>query len=228
MVMSTYSNINVEDCTIITQTYRFRNAIAFHSMNRSLQIELATIWETTVMRTIAKTRQTGRDQLRWSAVVGLVCASMLGAAPAGAATTAECAQPSRNGIANLFDRWNAALASSNVSQLVDLYGDEAVLVAQPGDKPYSGKLAISDYYKDLLHRHPQASVISRTIDYGCNYATDSGIVVYRITGTRKGTRMLLGGRYITQYRLENGSWRIVRHHLGAVPRSAGEMVVGQN
>jgi hypothetical protein len=56
-----------------------------------------------------------------------------------------------------------------VSQLVDLDGDEAVLVAQSGDDPYSGKLAISAYYKDLIH-----------------------------------------------------------HHLGAVPRSAGETVVAQN
>ena len=179
------------------------------------------------MRTIAKVRQTTRHPLQWSVVVGLVWASMLGAAPAKASTTAVCADANPYRIPNISDQWNAALASGNLSQLVDLYDDRAALMARPGEHPRSGKPAINAYYKELLLSHPQASVISRTIENDCNSATESGVVVYRITGKRKGTRMLLGGRYTIQYRLENGAWRITRHDLGANPRSAGETLVGQ-
>ena len=216
-----------KDCSTIPDAYRIRSAMAFHSMSRSLQIELVTIWETAAMKMIAKTRQTSTHQLRWSVVVGLVCACTLAAEPARAATTAECTRPTHNGITNLFDHWNTALASSNLSELLGLYDEDAVLVARPGEEPYSGKLAISAFYEGLMRRYPQASILSRTIEYGCNSATESGFVVYRITGKRKGTRMLLGGRYVTQYQLENGAWRIVRHHLGAVPRPAGRAVVGR-
>jgi hypothetical protein len=46
------------------------------------------------------------------------------------------------------------------------------------------------------------------------------VIVYRVTGKRKGTRMLLGGHYMTQYRFEDGAWRISRHLLGARPTVA--------
>lgn len=178
------------------------------------------------MRTTAKARQTTRHRLPWAVAVGLVLASMLGAPPAKASATGECADANPHRIANLSGRWNAALASGNLSQLVDLYDDQAALIARPGEQPRSGKPAINGYYNELLRRHPHATVISQTIEYKCNSATESGIVVYRISGKRKGTRMLLGGHYFTQYHLEDGAWRIIRHHLGANPRSAGETLVG--
>jgi uncharacterized protein (TIGR02246 family) len=129
-----------------------------------------------------------------------------------------CVQPSRDEIVDLSDRWNKALASGNPQQVLDLYSDSAVLAART-DELYRGKPVIQSFYEGWLRLHPQASVISRNVQAGCNAATDSGIVVYRITGMRKGTRMLQGGHYITQYQLEKGAWRIVQQDLAANPRS---------
>ena len=78
--------------------------------------------------------------------------------------------------------------------------------------------------KELLQRHPQASVMSRTLETGCNVATESGVIVYRVTGKRKGTRMLLGGRYVTQYRFEDGAWRIGRHILDVRPIASRALI----
>jgi uncharacterized protein (TIGR02246 family) len=143
--------------------------------------------------------------------------AMLGFVPAHAASTPQCAPLTHTDAADLFSRWSTALAESNVMQLADLYSDGAELAAHGEDAPHRGRHAILAYYESLLRRHPQALVTSRTIETGCNVATESGVIVYRVTGKRKGTRMLLGGRYMTQYRFEDGAWRIGRHLLGAHP-----------
>jgi uncharacterized protein (TIGR02246 family) len=161
----------------------------------------------------------GRRSVRLAAV-GLFCTALLGFQPAHAASTPQCAPLTHADAAALFDRWNAALTENNVMQLVGLYSDRAELATHAEDVPRRGRLAIQAYYESLLQRHPQASVTSRTVETGCNVATESGVIVYRVTGKRKGTRMLLGGHYMTQYRFEDGAWRISRHLLGARPTVA--------
>jgi hypothetical protein len=156
----------------------------------------------------------------WSAAGALFCFAVLGTGPAHAAGTLPCAPLTHAEATDLFNRWNAALTANGVFELVGLYSDRAELAAHEADVPRRGRQAIQAYYESLLGRHPQASVISRTLEMGCNVATESGEIIYRVTGKRKGTRMLLGGRYMTQYRFENGNWRIERHLLGARPIAA--------
>ena len=158
-----------------------------------------------------------------SVAAALFCFGVLGAVPARAAGTLPCAPLTHADAADLFARWNAALAANKVMELVRLYSDRAELAAHGGDAAHRGRQAIGAYYESLLGRHPQASVTSRTLETGCNVATESGTIVYRVTGRRKGTRMLLGGRYVTQYRFEDGVWRIDRHVLGARPIAARQL-----
>lgn len=156
----------------------------------------------------------------WAAI-GLLGAAALASQPAYAANAPQCAPLTHTEAAALFDRWNTALTESNRMQLAGLYTDHAELVANgEGDVPHRGRGAILAYYESLLLRHPQASVTARTFETGCNVATETGEIVYRVTGKRKGTRMLLGGRYMTRYRFEDGAWRIERHVLGARPIAA--------
>jgi hypothetical protein len=52
-----------------------------------------------------------------------------------------------------------------------------------------------------------------------------GVVLYRITGTRKGTRMLLGGRYNVEFAFQkNNVWQITKQSLAADPRKLGEPI----
>ena len=47
---------------------------------------------------------------------------------------------------------------------------------------------------------------------------DAGAYVLRVAGRRKGTRMLIGGRYTLQYEHRNGDWLIVRHRVSGMYR----------
>lgn len=125
-------------------------------------------------------------------------------------------------IVQLLNRWRAAFKSGSVEQLSTLYADDATLVATQDGKSYKGRDAIRTYYKDLFTRHPMLSIRPASIAAGCGSATVSGPVVYRITGLRKGTRMLLGGQYMAEFELVGEQWEIVRHSLAADPRAIGE------
>jgi uncharacterized protein (TIGR02246 family) len=175
------------------------------------------------MKIVARARPPDGLKAAWSVVFGLLCAAALESPPAHASSAAQCAPLTEVEAAGLFQRWNTALAESKLVQLVDFYRDDAEFAAHVGDMPRRGRPAILAYYTSLLPRHPQAFATSRTVETGCNVATESGMIVYRITGRRKGTRMLLGGSYVTQYRFDDGVWRIDRHILGARPIAARQL-----
>ncbi len=124
-------------------------------------------------------------------------------------------------MVQLLNRWRGEFTSGDPERLSALYADDATLIATNDGKPYKGKAAIRSYYKDLLAKHPALSIKPSSLMPGCGTATISGPVVYRISGERKGTRTLLGGRYSVDFGFLNGTWRIVRHSLAADPRSVG-------
>jgi uncharacterized protein (TIGR02246 family) len=137
---------------------------------------------------------------------------------AAAETTAQCPATSEEAIAQLFDRWNASLATGRPGEVAKLYADNAVLVPALSDRPLMGREEIRAYFEHFLGRHPQGSVTMRSIMINCNTASDIGTYVYRVTGQRKGTRMLIGGRYSTVYEYRNGDWLIVHHHVSGMSR----------
>jgi hypothetical protein len=83
--------------------------------------------------------------------------------------------------------------------------------------PLVGRAAIRSHFASILPRHPQGTLSTRSITVSCNAASDNGTYVYRLTGKRKGTRMLLAGRYSTFYEYRNGDWLIVRDHHQPFP-----------
>jgi uncharacterized protein (TIGR02246 family) len=157
-------------------------------------------------------------------MIVMVCAALLGAHHARADTNINCLTPPESEIAQLLNNWKAALASGSVDQVSSFYADDATLIARQVASPYKGKRAIRAYFADLLVRHPQASIISRSVDTGCDSAKISGFILYRVTGERKGTRMLLGGQYTIEFTHQSGTWRIVRQTLAVNPRSIGEPI----
>jgi uncharacterized protein (TIGR02246 family) len=134
----------------------------------------------------------------------------------------DCVKLSEVQIVQLLNGWRAAFTSGSAEQLSTLYAEDAVLVATKDGKAYKGREAIRSYYKEFLARHPRLSLRPAILDAGCRTATVSGPVVYRITGERKGTRELLGGRYDTEFRKVGEKWQIIRHSLAADPRTIGE------
>ena len=138
------------------------------------------------------------------------------------AQPAACSKPSEVEIVQMLNSWRAAFTSGSAEQLSALYAGDAVLVVAKDGKTYTGRDAIRSYYKDLLARHPRLSIRPALLTAGCGTATVSGPVIYRITGERKGTRVLLGGQYETVFQQAGDRWEIARHSLAANPRAIGD------
>ncbi|MBS0250866.1 MAG: nuclear transport factor 2 family protein [Proteobacteria bacterium] len=154
----------------------------------------------------------------------LIIASAGGAANAadGQTDVPPCAKLSEVQMVQLLNGWRAAFVSGSAEQLSSLYADDATLVATKDGKVYKGRDAIRTYYKDFFSHHPRLSIRPASLVAGCASATISGPVVYRVTGERKGTRTLLGGRYEAEFKQVGGKWEIIRHSLAADPRNIGE------
>ena len=155
--------------------------------------------------------------------VALIAALVAVSRSVQAETPVGCAAASQAQIAELSDRWNAALVAGNAGALASLYAEDAVLLPMLSDGPRVGRMAIMSYYNEYVRRHPQGRINTRSIMIGCNTASDIGTYVYRLTGQRKGTRVAVGGRYSTLYAYRDGQWLIVHHHTSAMtglPRTA--------
>lgn len=148
------------------------------------------------------------------------------AAPGAPAATAPapCLKLTTLQVMQLMNAWRAGLASGDAEKMASFYTDNATLVATTDGKPVTGREAIRAYYAELLPRHPQPRFISNTIAVDCNSATVQGVVLYRITGERKGTRMLLGGRYKVEFAFQKNFWQITKQSLAANPRKSGEPI----
>ena len=158
----------------------------------------------------------------------LALASMAGLAAAGvfgdggrARAGEACTKLSEVEIVHLLNVWKAEFVNGNSERLSGLYADAATLIATKDSEPHKGKEAIRSYFKDLLAKRPLVSIRLSSLTSDCGTAVVSGPVVYRVTGERKGTRMLFGGTYTAEYALRDGKWWIVRHQLAADRRPAG-------
>lgn len=132
-----------------------------------------------------------------------------------------CTKLSDVEIVHLLNVWKAEFVNGNSERLAGLYADAATLIATKDSAPREGKEAIRSYFKDLLAKRPLVSIKPSSFSSDCGTAVVSGPVVYRFTGERKGTRLLFGGTYTTEYALRDGKWWIVRHELAADRRTAG-------
>lgn len=136
----------------------------------------------------------------------------------------DCKTPSRVEAMQLLNLWKTGIATTNAARVTAFYADKATLLPTKNGEPLKGKKAIQMFYDGFLPRHPRAKFISSNITASCNSAKINGIVFYRVTGERKGTRKLLGGRYEIEFAFQNNIWVIVNQMLAADPRKLGEPV----
>ncbi|RUO99586.1 nuclear transport factor 2 family protein [Hyphomicrobium sp.] len=160
---------------------------------------------------------------RWLCSIAFIFAAGTGDAWVPLAVAEEaCQKPTDVTVVQLLNRWRAEFATGDADRIAGLYAVNATLIATKDGKAYKGRDAIRGYYKDFLVRRPGLSIKPAELTPGCGIAVIRGPVVYRLTGERKGTRILLGGRFTAEFALVDGAWLIVRHSLAADPRSVGE------
>ncbi|MEV5507397.1 SgcJ/EcaC family oxidoreductase [Streptomyces orinoci] len=125
--------------------------------------------------------------------------------------------PSRERIAALFDRWNAALRTGDAERVADLYARDAVLLPTVSSRIRTNRAGIVDYFEHFLLSKPVGRIQERYINVlSDTAAVDTGL--YRFTLTNEdGSTSHVDARYTFVYVLRGGRWLILNHHSSAVP-----------
>ena len=140
-------------------------------------------------------------------------------AAASAQSTQQCAAVTKEQVAGLFDRWNAALQTKNPDEVVKNYAADAVLLPTVSNKPRTNPAEIRDYFEHFVQKSPKGAIDTRTIHIGCNDAYDVGTYTFTVTGA-DGKTSQVAARYSFVYELRDGKWLIVHHHSSAMPETA--------
>src|SRR5262245_52043593 len=147
-------------------------------------------------------------------------AASLGGASVQTSSTMTCTPVNQQEIADLFDRWNASLATHDGDKATANYAPDAVLLPTLSNEPRINSAQIKDYFVHLMERNPQATIDTRTIRIGCNTASDVGTYTFRLSGKTPGTTDIVKARYSFIYELRDGKWIIVHHHSSMMPEPA--------
>lgn len=129
-----------------------------------------------------------------------------------ASQTTTCTKTDTTQIAQLFDRWNMAVKSSDPKAVAAQYTHDAVLLPTLSNQLRLDEAARIDYFTFFLNKKPEGKIDSRRIQIGCNSAIDTGL--YTFTFADKSTAQ---ARYTFTYAWLNGKWLITSHHSSLMP-----------
>eukprot|EP00804_Cyclotella_cryptica_P022469 CCRYP_015110-RC/>CCRYP_015110-RC protein AED:0.06 eAED:0.06 QI:732/1/1/1/0.75/0.8/5/266/459 len=118
-------------------------------------------------------------------------------------------------VRNLFQLWNAALATEDPEAVANRYANRAVLLPTVSDVPRTDHDLIKDYFVSFLKKKPQGRILESNVSIGNNWCQDVGI--YEFTMGATGDKVK--GRYSFVYVWEDGQWKISHHHSSVMPEA---------
>ena len=117
----------------------------------------------------------------------------------------------------LFDLWNAALATSNPETVADLYASDAVLLPTLSDRIRANRLDIIDYFAHFLENRPQGVVTEGHVHAMGNTLVYSGNYIFRCQPESAPESYTVNARFTFVYRREVNTWKIAVHHSSLLP-----------
>lgn len=122
-------------------------------------------------------------------------------------------------VAQLFDRWNAALASGDPRQVADLYAPDGVLLPTVSNRVRASRAEIEDYFEHFLDNKPRGVINYREVRLlDDDSAVDAGVYTFTLTD-RSGRTRDVQARYTFVYEKRDGRWLIINHHSSAMPET---------
>lgn len=116
-------------------------------------------------------------------------------------------------VLDLFDRWNAALATGNPDSVTALYAEDAILLPTVSNKVRHDHAEIRDYFVSFLAKKPQGVIDEANVRFlSDDLAINSGVYTFTF-----GNGDQVTARFTYLYRLVDGRWRIAEHHSSAMP-----------
>lgn len=142
-------------------------------------------------------------------------------------TVAPCSNLTDSGVAEMFGKWNLALASLSSSRVAALYWPDAVLLPTVSNIPRTNSASIQDYFDHFLRNFPRGTILSRTVYHGCNMALDMGLYNFALMDAA-GKVSAVTARYSFVYTYRGGTWKIQHHHSSAMPEPAAVALDGHD
>jgi uncharacterized protein (TIGR02246 family) len=127
-------------------------------------------------------------------------------------------QVSKEEIAQLFDKWNAALQTGKAEEVVKLYAPDAILLPTVSNKVRHNHEEIKDYFVHFLENKPVGKINEQNIRTYGDVAINSG--VYTFTLTKQGKPSEVRARYTFVYHRQGDRWLIVEHHSSMMPEGS--------
>jgi uncharacterized protein (TIGR02246 family) len=156
-----------------------------------------------------------------AALIAGVGASAAAHSPAGQPVAvhpvaAQHIKPNPKTIANLFNQWNAALATGDPQKVADRYAPDAVLLPTVSNKVRTDRAGIVDYFTHFLQSKPQGVIKESHVNLlDRTTAIDTGVYVFTLVDD--GKQRQVEARYTFVYELRGGKWLIENHHSSAMP-----------
>lgn len=135
----------------------------------------------------------------------------------GAILATGCAKsPSPSVIEAQGSAWAEALASRDAERIVDLYDDDAVLLATFQSR-LQGEDAIQEYFEGLTKNEGLSVRFEEqnTRALGRRHASNSG--TYTFSYLKDGQTVEVPARYTFVYKRDGDDWEIVEHHSSTRP-----------
>jgi uncharacterized protein (TIGR02246 family) len=122
-------------------------------------------------------------------------------------------------VENRYKEWLAAANKKDVSEMLNLYDENAVLMPKQ-EEPVLGKAAISEYYKKLF-ADPHFVPFTLTTNWNSFHVVgDIAIATSVFEGdvTRNGKQIHFRGKSLFVWKKQNdGSWKIFRYMFDEIP-----------
>lgn len=143
----------------------------------------------------------------------LIASVILGMTSTAQAEIAKsCVLPTEEQVAQLFERWNASLATGEPAQVAANYQNNAVLLPTVSNEMRTDTASIEAYFVDFLTKKPVGEINQRVINTSCNQASDVGIYTFSFADNSQ-----VQARYSYIYDYVDGEWLIRHHHSSAMP-----------
>jgi uncharacterized protein (TIGR02246 family) len=150
------------------------------------------------------------------ALLTLIDAPLAHAVSTTKANAGSCTVANDEAIADLFRRWNLALASLDSSRVAALYWPDAVLLPTVSNVPRTDTASIKDYFVHFLQKFPRGQIVKRVTHHGCNASIDAGLYDFSVMDS-SGNASVVSARYTFVYTYRDGTWKIQQHHSSAMP-----------
>jgi uncharacterized protein (TIGR02246 family) len=120
-------------------------------------------------------------------------------------------------VKEAFAAWRAALSGGDAQKIVDLYADDAVLLATLHNDPIVTQGARLKYFEGLVTKKDMKATVDeemvRVLD--SNTAMVNGVYTFSFEEDGKVTK--IPARYTYVFEKENDKWMIVVHHSSKLP-----------